>query len=189
METKRNFYKPMAANCLAGSLQKSVQAQLDLLFELDTEIGRMAYELNRAQRVQSPRLSLPFIKTYKVHGQWYDYKPLWIVQRKNRWGEWRSERLDIRKPTHNPLYLLNLKSFKNTQGSNQAHIRKLVRILLALMEEREELLKAMCCFKQENAVRIRRTQARIRKGKNQFNNIKQNVNQYVFAADQDNLYP
>lgn len=151
----KHYYQARLAGHLMHSVQQSVQRQVKMLYELDTLIGSAAAELSRAQRICSPRLSVPFFKTHKVYGHGYDYVPLWIVQRQGDAGSWYSQRLHLDQPTQYPLYLLRRKAFQPAQGRNQAVIKRLVKLLLGLLDVRRQVLDELSAFKKQNAIRRR----------------------------------
>lgn len=149
------FYQPQKSRHTLECLEDSCQKQIQLLYELDELIGKMGYQLNRAQKLLSLRISLPFYKSYKVNGYGYDFKPVWVRQIEEN-GKWYSIRLDDRNP---PRKILALKSSQPIIGNNKRVIIRLVKELEKLLALRAELVSALSEFRSQNATRCQRINA------------------------------
>lgn len=157
----KDYYIARRAVCMRESVVGSLDKQINLLCDIDKTIALYGKELNAAQYLMCPRLSIPMFKSHKVEGYGYDYKPDWVVQKINLQGAWYTESLS--RKGESPMDFFRLKYVGRVIGENRYIIKRIIKEVNKLLLMRDEIIREMSKMKVANARRDRKFRYQIQK--------------------------
>lgn len=161
--TQFQIYQPKFSEHSSKSVQDKIQGFYEAIYDLDTLISRLAYELNRSQRLLPPRLSIPFLKNRRVMNYGFDIEPVWCWQNYNsEEKKWFVRKVD--KPHEfDPQIYFKMKRTSEIIGGNRRVTGRLIKEISNLLILRNEMMKEMVAIKRKTGLLEKQIQNHIRK--------------------------
>lgn len=137
-----NLLLPSSPDNLKNSLENSLNTLYESIEAVDMLISEYAMELNRGQKLFTPRLCVAFFKTWAIRfGDEirHDRKPVFAWQQSSRKGDWFLRRLSNPQKFNGRDYLRRMPSGRKNAGDNDTALSSVIVQIKKLMERRREL--------------------------------------------------
>lgn len=161
--TQYEIYRPRYSEHSAKAFEDKIKEVYESVYDLDMLISRLAYELNRSQRLLTPRLSVPFLKNRRVINYGRDVEPVWCWQNFNNLDKkWFVRRID--KPDEfDPKSYFKMKRTSEIIGGNRRAVSRLLKEIDYLLKIRKEVMASIVKLKIQMGLIERKIQSEIRK--------------------------